>query len=216
MMARGEQDARRAVVGAAQRLEELGLNQGTSGNVGLRIEGGLLVTPSGLAPGGMEPEHVVAMDRAGIVRAGQLRPTSEWRLHVGVLAARPDVAGVVHTHSPELTAVACLRRPLPAIHYVVARSGGPVVPCAPYATYGSAELAANVVATLGAGSACLMANHGVVTVAATLDAALALAADLEWLAGVHRRAVALGDPVVLSDDEVARVGELFESYGQPG
>ncbi len=109
-----------------------------------------------------------------------------------MLAARPDVGAVVHTHSPELTALACLRRPLPAIHYVIARAGGSEVPCAPYATYGSAELAANVVATLGAGWACLMANHGALTVGATLDAAVALAADLEWLAGVHRRAVSMG------------------------
>jgi L-fuculose-phosphate aldolase len=134
---------------------------------------------------------------------------------VAVLAARPDVGAVVHTHSPELTALACLGRPVQAIHYVIARAGGSEVPCAPYATYGSAELAASVVATLGAGWACLMANHGVLTVGVTLDAAVALAADLEWLAGVHRRAVGMGTPVVLPDDEIARVAVLFETYGQP-
>jgi L-fuculose-phosphate aldolase len=162
-----------------------------------------------------EPDDVVALTADGTAAPGQRVPTSEWRLHVGVLAARPDVVGVVHTHSPEATAVACLRRPLPAVHYVVARTGAASVPCAPYATYGTAALAANVVDALGAGSACLMANHGVLTVGATLDAAVDLAADVEWLAGVHRRATTLGEPFALPDDEIARVAAQLERYGQP-
>ena len=102
---------------------------GAAGNVGLRGEGGLLVTPTGLAPAVLEVDDVVALDAAGAVRAGERRsPTSEWRLHAAVLAARPDVGAVVHTHSPEATAVACLRRSLPAVHYVVARTGKPAVP----------------------------------------------------------------------------------------
>ncbi|HEY8092294.1 MAG TPA: class II aldolase/adducin family protein [Acidimicrobiales bacterium] len=210
-----EAAGRQALVDASRRLDALGLNQGRAGNVGLRIGGGALVTPSGIPPAALEPGHIVAVDPEGVPAAGQLVPTSEWRLHAAVLAARPDVGAVVHTHSPELTAMACLGRPLPAIHYVIARAGGSEVPCAQYATYGSAELAANVVATLGAGWACLMANHGALAVGATLDAAVALAADLEWLAGVHRRAVSMGIPVVLSDDEIARVAVLFETYGQP-
>ena len=206
---------RQALVDASRRLDALGLNHGSAGNVGLRIVGGALLTPTGIPPAVLEPSDIVAVDPEGVPPAGQLVPTSEWRLHVAVLAARPDVGAVVHTHSPELTAMACLGRPLPAIHYVIARAGRAAVPCAPYATYGSAELAANVVATLGAGWACLMANHGALTVGATLDAAVALAADLEWLAGVHRRAVSMGTPVVLPDDEIARVAVLFETYGQP-
>ena len=178
-------------------------------------DGWFLGPTTGLPPSALQPEHIVVVDRDGVPAAGQQLPTSEWQLHLAVLAARPDVGAVVHTHAPELTALACLRRPLPAVHYVIARAGGSAVPCAPYATYGSAELAANVVATLGAGWACLMANHGALTVGATLDAAVALAADLEWLAGVHRRAVSMGTPVVLPDDEIARVAVRFETYGQP-
>jgi L-fuculose-phosphate aldolase len=215
--------ARAAVVAAARRLDELGLNYGRTGNVGLRVPGGLLVTPSGVPPDELTPEMVVELDGTGRPRPGQLVPTSEWQLHAGILAARPDVGGVVHTHSPEATAAACLRRPLPAVHYVVAKLGGPQVPCAPYATYGSAELAANVVQALGLGAACLMANHGAVTVAASLDVAVELAADVEWLAGVHRRALQLaavvGDaalPVVLDDEEIERVAERLHGYGQPG
>ena len=216
MSAAAEADGRRAVVGAARRLEALGLNQGTAGNIGLRLDGGLLVTPTGLAPAALDEEDLVALAPDGTVRPGERRrPTSEWRLHVAVLAARPDVGAVVHTHSPEAAAVACLRRGLPAVHYVVAWTGRSVVPCADYATYGSAELAANVVAALGSGGACLMANHGLLTVAATLDRAVALAADVEWLARVHRLAVAQGEPVVLADDEIARVADRFRTYGQP-
>jgi L-fuculose-phosphate aldolase len=214
--AAGEAAGRAAVVDAARRLEALGLNQGTAGNVGLRIGGGLLVTPTGLPPAAFGVDDVVALDAAGAVRIGERRsPTSEWQLHAAVLAARPDVGAVVHTHSPEATAVACLRRSLPAVHYVIAWTGKPAVPCADYATYGSAELAANVVAALGDGGACLMANHGLLTVAATLDRAVALAADVEWLARVHRLAVAQGEPVVLPDDEIARVADRFRAYGQP-
>ena len=216
MTAADEAWGRAAVVDAARRLEALGLNQGTAGNVGLRIDDGLLVTPTGLPPAALDDDDVVALDADGSVRAGQRRrPTSEWRLHAAVLAARPDVAAVVHTHSPEATAVSCLRRSLPAVHYVVAWTGRPAVPCADYATYGSAELAANVVAALGEGGACLMANHGLVTVGPSLDRAVALAVDVEWLARVHRLAVAQGEPVVLSDDEIARVAERFRAYGQP-
>jgi L-fuculose-phosphate aldolase len=206
---------RAAVVAAARRLDALGLNRGTAGNVGLRVSGGLLVTPSGMAVERIEPDDVVALTADGDASPGQRVPTSEWRLHVRVLASRPDVAAVVHTHSPEATALACLRRPLPALHYVVARAGAAAVPCAPYATYGSAELAANVVDALGSGFACLMANHGVLTVGGTLDTAVELAADIEWLAGVHRRAITIGEPVILPDDEIARVAKLFEGYGQP-
>ena len=205
---------RREVVSAARRLSAWGLNVGTAGNVGLRVDGGLLVTPSGVPAGDLREEDVVALDADGVPQPGQLVPTSEWRLHMAVLAARPDVVGVVHTHSPEATAAACVARPLPAIHYVVARVGRSTVPCVPYATYGSEELAANVVDALGDGMACLMANHGLLTVGPTLESAVALAADVEWLAGVWRRASASGQPVVLPDDEIARVAERFKTYGQ--
>jgi L-fuculose-phosphate aldolase len=206
---------RREVVSTAQRLSAWGLNVGTAGNVGLRADSGLLVTPSGVPAEDLREQDIVALDAVGVPQPGQLAPTSEWRLHVAVLAARPDVVGIVHTHSPEATAAACIARPLPAVHYVVARTGRSTVPCARYATYGSEELAVNVVGALGDGMACLMANHGLLTVGPTLEAAVALAADVEWLARVWRRASALGDPVVLPDDEIARVAERFRTYGQP-
>jgi L-fuculose-phosphate aldolase len=208
---------REAVALAARRLESLGLNVGTAGNVGLRVPGGVLVTPTGLPPHAIEPRDVVLLDERGAVAEGErCLPTSEWRIHVDLLAARPDVQAVVHTHSPELTAVACLRRPLPAVHYVVGKVGLAEVPCAEYATYGTPELSESVGRALGpVALACLMANHGMVALGADLASAVNLAADLEWLAGVHRRATAMGSPVVLPADEMARVIDKFRTYGQP-
>jgi L-fuculose-phosphate aldolase len=208
-------DGRQAMVDAMRALERQGLNYSTAGNIGLRVADGLLVTPSGISPAQLEADDIVLLDDTGRPAPGQRRPTSEWRIHVDVLSARPDVHAVVHTHSPEAAAAACLRRPLPAIHYAIARTGSAVVPCADYATFGTAELSANVLAALGTGHATLIANHGVVALGADLDAAMALAADVEWLARVRRLAVAHGEPLhVLPDDEIARVAERFQTYGQ--
>jgi L-fuculose-phosphate aldolase len=205
-----------SVVEAMRELERLGLNHGTAGNIGVRVENGILVTPSGIPPRSLRPDDIVLLGPDGSPRASERAPTSEWRIHVDVLAARAEVGAVVHTHSPEATAAACLRRPLPAVHYTVARVGLPVVPCAEYATFGTAELSANVLAALGPGLACLMANHGMVALGQDLDAAMALAVEVEWLARVRRLAVAVGPEVhVLPDDEIARVAAKFRTYGQP-
>lgn len=211
-----EADARRALVGAARRLEESGLNHNASGNLSLRVGRGILVTPTGIPAHRMEPGDGVMLAADGTpLDPGARLPTSEWRLHFA-LYRRPDVGALVHTHSPDATAAATLRRAVPAVHYVVARFGGSTLPCAPYATYGSEELAAAVSATLGAaGLACLMANHGAVAVGPDLATAASLATDVEWLCGVWRRALQLGTPEVLDDAEVARVAGRFRSYGQP-
>jgi L-fuculose-phosphate aldolase len=203
------------MVDAMRALERQGLNHGTAGNIGLRVVDGVLVTPTGIPPAQLEVDDIVLLDHAGCPAPGQRRPTSEWRIHVDLLSARPDVHAIVHTHSPEATAAACLRRPIPAVHYAVARTGSAVVPCAEYATFGTAELSANLLAALGTGHAALMANHGVIALGTDLETALTLAADVEWLARVHRLAVARGEPVhVLPDDEIARVAERFQTYGQ--
>ena len=132
------------------------------------------------------------------------------------LHRRRQTRAVVHTHSPEATAAAVIGQAIPAVHYVVARFGGTVLPCASYATYGSAELAGSVAETLGERfSACLMANHGAVAVGADLATAASLATDVEWLCGVWRRAQALGEPVVLDDAEIERVAARLATYGQP-
>ncbi len=212
-----ETAARRALVDAVRRLDAAGLNHNSSGNASVRVGSAALVTPSGIPADRLDTADPVLVDLDGRPRhGGQRVPTSEWRLHLRVLADRPEVAAIAHTHSPEATAAATLGWDLPAIHYVVARFGGRTLACAPYATYGSAELADHVARTLGARrTACLMANHGAVAVAADLDTAVELAIDVEWFCGVTRRARTVGEPVVLPDEEVDRVAARLASYGQP-
>lgn len=211
-----EQVARQALVDAARRLDDVGLNVNASGNVSVRVQRGVLVTPSGIPPRHMAAADGVVLSLDGEPLDTDARiPTSEWRLHVE-LYRRREVGAIVHTHSVEATAAATLGTEVPAVHYVVARFGAPALPCARYATYGTAELATNVADTLGEHAmACLMANHGSIALGADLEAAVALARDVEWFCGVYRRARQLGEPVTLDDAEIDRVVERFSGYGQP-
>jgi L-fuculose-phosphate aldolase len=202
------------LVATARRMSELGLTPGLSGNASVRTAAGFLVTPSALPYDALRPEDLVELRADGTLRADQRTPSSEWQLHRDLLAARPDIEAIVHTHSLYCTSIACLRRPLPAIHYMIALAGTDEIPCADYATYGSAELAGNVLAALGTGDACLMANHGMVALGRTLDAALRLAAEVETLAGQYWHASAIGTPHVLPPDEIERVRARFATHGQ--
>jgi L-fuculose-phosphate aldolase len=150
----------------------------------------------------------------GSPRPGQRAPSSEWQLHRDIYAARPDAHAIVHTHSLFCTTVACLRRPIPAVHYLVVLAGGDEIPCAEYATFGSPELAASVVRALGAGHACLMANHGMVALGPSLPDALRLAAEVETLAAQYWHAAQLGAPHVLDRDELIKVRARIAGYGQ--
>lgn len=203
------------LVQTARRMSELGLTPGMSGNVSVRAPGGLLVTPSGMPYAELAPADAVEIRADGALRPGQRAPSTEWQLHRDLLAARPDAHAIVHTHSLFCTTVACLRRPIPAIHYMVVLAGGDEIPCAEYATFGSPELAASVVRALGAGHACLLANHGMVALGPTLAGALKLAAEVETLAAQYWHAAQLGAPHVLDRDELARVRHRFAGYGQP-
>jgi L-fuculose-phosphate aldolase len=208
------QQLRDELIATARRMSELGLAPGTTGNVSVRTARGFVVTPSGMAYDQLRGDDAVAIDRDGAIRPGQRTPSSEWRLHRDILAARPDVGAIVHTHSLFCTSVSCLRRPIPAIHYMVVEAGSDEIPCAEYATYGTAELAASVVRALGRGHACLMANHGMVALGDSLTAALRLAADVETLAAQYWHAAQLGQPHVLPPDELDRVRAQFAGYGQ--
>lgn len=209
-------DARIHLVAAARRMNRSGLNQATSGNLSVRSREGMLITPSGLPYERMEPEDIVFVDAEG--RPGEgTRPSSEWRIHFDLYAARADAEAIVHAHPVHSTALACLNRPIPAFHYMVAAAGGRGIPCAPYATFGSQALSDNVVSALQGVRACLMANHGLLTLAASLDSALALAVEVEQLARSYLQCLAVGEPVILADDEMDRVLEKFKTYGQqPG
>jgi len=221
---------RSELVSTARRMFELGLAPGTSGNVSVRTSQGFFVTPSGIPYGELAPTDIVEVRADGTVRPGQRVPSSEWQLHRDLMAAHPEARAIVHTHSAYCTTISCLRRPIPAIHYMIALSGVAEIPCADYATFGSAELAANVTRALRhpAGAlrypdgrtdldsrAALMANHGMVALGDTLAQALRLAAEIETLAGHYWRALQIGSPVVLDGDEIARVASQFKGYGQP-
>lgn len=208
------QRLRSELVATARRMSTLGLTPGRSGNVSVRSRHGLLVTPSGVPYDQLTDDDIVELGADGTARPGQRAPTSEWQLHRELLAARPDVGAVVHTHSLYCTSVSCLRRAIPAIHYMVVRAGGDDIPCADYATFGTAELAHNAVRALAGGRACLLANHGMVALGPDLPSALELAAEVETLASQYWHAVQLGTPHVLDHAELDRVRAQFTGYGQ--
>jgi L-fuculose-phosphate aldolase len=202
------------LVATAKQMSALGLTPGMSGNVSVRTPRGLLVTPSGMAYAALVPDDCVELDHAGTPRPGARAPSTEWQLHRDILAARADVEAIVHTHSLFCTTIATLRRPIPAIHYMVVLAGGDDIPCAEYATFGSAELALSAVTALRGGNACLLANHGMVALGGSLAAALRLAAEVETLAAQYWHAAQLGTPHVLDGADLAKVRARFAEYGQ--
>jgi L-fuculose-phosphate aldolase len=209
-----EAAARQAVIDTALAMSRRGLSPGRSGNVSCRWNEGMLITPSGLAYDAIAPQDVVLVGADGAWAPAGRRPSSEWRFHLSAYRARPDMHAVVHTHSLHAVVLACARRPIPAFHYMVAIAGATDIPCVPYATFGTEELAADVANGLAQRNACLMANHGQIAVGATLAAALELAAEVEILAEQYYKVLTLGQAHVLSDAEMAKVLERFKSYGQ--
>lgn len=206
-------DAREAIVTACRELSAAGLVVGTAGNVSVRRDDLVAVTPSGVRYAGLTPELVGVHRLDGTAVEAPLAPTSELPLHLAVYAARPEAGAVVHTHSPAATALSALVDEVPAVHYYTAMFGGPVR-VAPYATYGTAELARNVVRALRDRTACLMGNHGAVTVGPDLAAAHDKCVYLEWLCDVYLRASPAGTPRLLPPAEIAAVAEKLAGYGQ--
>ena len=204
---------RRAVIATCREMNRLGINQGRSGNVSVRVKEGFLITGSGIAYEAMEPHHVVAMDLDGGYRGGVL-PSSEWRMHLDLMRTRADAGAVVHAHSTYATALSCLRIAIPAFHYMVAIAGGTDVRCAGYATFGTAELSREMLAAMEGRSACLLANHGMVAIGSTLADALARAVEVETLAKQYWIALQAGTPAILPAAEMAVVLARFRSYGR--
>lgn len=204
---------RTELIEACRSMNRLGINKGTAGNISVRYGDGFLISPTGIPYDKLTPEHVVAM-RWDATFDGDVLPSSEWRFHRDILKARPDLNAVVHTHSTFATTVAILGKEIPAIHYAIASAGGPTIRCAPYAVFGSQELADNVVTALEGRRACLMAHHGVIAAHVSIPRALALAVTVEELAHQYMLCLPLGEPPVLSDAEMAEVLEKFKTYGQ--
>jgi L-fuculose-phosphate aldolase len=206
-VAQAREQARRQLLAAAQRLQALGLNQGTAGNLSLRLSDGLLITPSSLPCEQMGPEDLVELDGQGRVRHAVpgRRPSSEWRLHADLLRSRPEVRAVVHCHSIRATALACHGRGIPAFHYMVVQAGGADIRCSPYATFGAQELSDRALEALHDRRACLLAHHGQVTLGRDLEQAVALALEVETLAHMFLEALRLGEPPLLDAVEMERV-----------
>lgn len=204
---------KKAVIAACLRMNALGINQGTSGNISQRTPKAYLLTASGIAYERMQPEQVVEMDFEAGYR-GEWLPSSEWRMHQDLYLARPEAGAIVHTHSAYATAMSCLRQDIPAFHYMIAACGGATLRCADYATFGTQALSNAMLAAISGRTACLLANHGMICFAADLDGALKLAAEVETLCRQYFIATQAGTPVLLGGDEMDRVLERFGSYGE--
>ncbi|MBP2313175.1 class II aldolase/adducin family protein [Azospirillum soli] len=206
---------RHALVETCLAMNASGINQGASGNLSVRVEGGFLITPTSLPYDEMTPADVVEMGFDGTY-LGSRRPSSEWRFHRDILKARPDVEVVLHAHPTFATALAVHGRGIPSFHYMVALAGGDSIRCAPYATFGTQELSDNAVAALEGRMACLLANHGMIVLGKTTKAALALAVEVEALARQYLYAHLLGEPVILPPEEIERVADKMRrmKYGQ--
>jgi len=210
-----ESELRRKVLDTARALAEAGLNKGSAGNVSARCGEGFLVTPSGLAYEKTLAPDIVLMDMDGGFE-GRRNPSSEWRFHRDIYVAHPEAGAVVHAHSPFATALACLGRDIPAFHYMIARFGGSTVRCAPYATFGTQALSDHALAALAGRNACLLGHHGMLVFGGDLERALDLAVELETLCEQYWRALQIGQPATLPEDEMARVVEKFKTYGVQG
>lgn len=214
-MKKREIGLRRGIIQAARQMNAIGLNQGTSGNISARFEDRMLITPSGVPYDVLEPEDIAALPIDGAYGAyeGPLKPSSEWRFHLDITKARAEVGAIVHAHSTFATTLACCRKEIPAVHYMIAASGGPTIRCADYATYGTKELSNAALRALEGRTCCLLANHGMIATGPDLGKAMWLAVELETIAKQYYYALALGGPVLLPDEEIAKVVERFKGYG---
>ncbi|NVK14331.1 MAG: class II aldolase/adducin family protein [Rhodobacteraceae bacterium] len=207
-------ELRQAMIDACLEMNKAGVNQGTSGNISVRAEDHMLITPSGIPYGKLAPEDLVLMPLDGSpVPEGQLKPSTEWPFHLAILQAKPGVHAVIHAHPVYCNALAMNRQAIPACHYMVAAFGGSDVPVAEYALFGSRTLSNNIVQALQHRSACLMANHGAVATGDSLSRALWRMVELETLAKGYVTSLTIGTPHILSEGEIADVVAAFSDYG---
>ena len=203
------------MVATCRNMNAIGLNQGTAGNMSVRLDDRrCLITPSGVPYESMAPEQMAILHQNGRW-SGPLRPSTEWRFHRDILAARTDAVVILHTHSRHATALACREQALPAFHYMVAAAGGNSIRCAPYHTFGTQELSDAALEALQGRKACLLAHHGLIVLERTPQKALALAVEVESLCAIYLLALQSGVVPCLDQAEMARVISLFQTYGTP-
>ena len=203
---------RQSIIDACLRMNALGINQGTSGNISLRHEAGMLITPTSTPYEAMQPEQIVFMGLDGSFDPAQ-RPSSEWRFHLDILRARPEVNAVVHAHPPYSTMLAIMGLEIPPVHYMIACAGGDTIRCAPYATFGTQELSEHAVRALEGRFACLLAHHGMIAIGPSLAKALWLAVEVEALSRQYHGCLQIGTPPLLSQAEIERVRLKMTGYG---
>ena len=210
------QEERELVVEYGKKMSAARLSTGTSGNISIyNPEKGLMaISPSGMDYFSTSPADVVITDLEANIVDGDKKPSSEWALHTTFYQHKPNARAVVHTHSMYCTTFAVLGQPLRAVHYVIGDAGTASVPCAPYCTFGTVELAEAAIKACGESNAVLLGNHGLVTCGRDLRSAYGLACNLEYVAELQYRAMCVGNPNVLSDGQMAEVMERFKSYGQ--
>jgi L-fuculose-phosphate aldolase len=206
---------RQSIINACLQMNQLGINQGTSGNISLRHEDGMLITPTSTPYEAMQPDDIVFMNLDGAFDAKQ-RPSSEWRFHRDILKARPEVNGVVHAHPPYATILAIMGLSIPPIHYMIACAGGDTIRCSPYATFGTQELSQHAVTALEGRSACLLAHHGMIAIGPSLAKAMWLAVEVETLARQYHGCLQIGTPPLLSKAEIENVRTRMAGYGPAG
>ena len=223
-----DMELRIALLDTLRAMGVAGLNVGTAGNASVRLNAAqtrttidhahapvpMLITPSGLAAERCGAQDMARVDTDGRAH-GPFAPSSEWQLHRDIYAAFPAAGAVLHAHSPFATALACQRIDIPPFHYMIARFGGSSIRCARYATFGTQALSDATIAALHERNACLLANHGMVVFGRDLNQALALAIEFETLCAQYWRSLQLGEPVLLSEAEMAEVIERFRWYGKP-
>lgn len=209
-----ELELRQSIIDACREMAAQGINQGTSGNISVRTDEGLLLTPSGLPYDRMKPEDIVAMkwDGSWTASAGHV-PSTEWRFHLDILKSKQEVGAVVHAHPIFCTIIAIMNRSIPAIHYMIAAAGGNDIPCAPYAQYGTAELSQAALNALRFRRACLLAHHGLIAIGPNLRKAMWLAVEVEVLAKQYHGCLQLGSPPLLPDEEIDSILKRWGQYG---
>ena len=208
------QNAQDKLLSITQKLAELGLNKGTSGNCSVRSGEGFLITPSGMVVEDMTPASIVQMQFDGSFEQGK-KPSSEWRFHRDILASRPEINAVIHTHSMFATTLACLHKDIPPFHYMIAVVGCDTIRCAPYALFGSQALSDNALIALEDRKACLLANHGMIALGRDLENALAVTVEVENLCEQYWRILQLDpNPPLLTEVEMREVFQQFKGYGK--
>ena len=201
------------IINTCLKMESLGLNQGTAGNISHKFKDGILITPSGLAYEKMKVDDIVYINENRETEKNKI-PSSEWRFHFDILKAKPDCKAVVHNHAPYSTMVSILDIDfIPAIHYMIAIAGGSTIPCAKYATYGTKELSENILNVLDNRKACILKNHGLVTTDTTLHKALFLSQEVEMISRLYMGVANFKNFHILSDKEIEIVVEKFKNYG---